>query len=302
MIEERDEEDSEHFKMRLDTAREIAEEPEIPAEINELKLEKISQRVTLISVLIPVLIVIVLVITYLDIKKRVTQTEDTGNIEFQKLSADLESRFSSLSVRQARLEDAIDKFTAFNTQNSAAMQVRFEKIDDAIKKASGNSVGKNEFSATKAELTQQLNTVVSSTNEASQQVAAITQEVKKQMDQMSQTLAAVHSSVAEQGKQIATLNENKIDKAGLDLALRLEIIKSQNELKAQIETLQDQMALMESRLSQSGTKKTSSITAPPAPAPAAKPQGPPPAAGTATSPSSPSSSAPVKIEEQNIAK
>ncbi len=302
MIEER--EDDEQFKMRLDVPNDIVEEPAIPAEINELKLEKISQRVTLISVLIPVLIVIVLVITYLDIKKRVTQTEDTGNIEFQKLSTDLESRFSSLSVRQARIEDAMEKLATQNTQSSAAIQVRFEKIEDAIKKTAGNSVGQKEFGATKAELVNQLNSVVSSANEASQQVATITQEIKKQMDQLSQSLASINTRMAEQGKQLSALDQNKIDKPALDLALRLEILKSQNELKSQIETLKSQLEALQNQISQSSQKKGVSTAAPPpstAPATSApKAEASRPASEAQAPPTKPANGSGSKIEEQTI--
>ena len=119
------------FQMRMDKVRDEVEEPEEPVvqtEVHELKLEKINQRVTLISILIPVLIVVVLVITYLDIKKRVVRTEDTGASEFQKLSTDLESRFSSLSLRQAKLEEAMTTMTEQNDKDVAAIRTRLDKL------------------------------------------------------------------------------------------------------------------------------------------------------------------------------
>ena len=130
-----DEEDVK-FKMRLDKINDEVEEPEdsvVQTEVHELKLEKINQRVTLISILIPVLIVVVLVIAYLDIKQRVVRTEDTGASEFQKLSADLESRFSSLSLRQAKLEEAVAAMTEQNDKNVAALNTRLDKLQQSLK-------------------------------------------------------------------------------------------------------------------------------------------------------------------------
>lgn len=295
MMEER--EDNEQFKMRMEAPNEVVEEQTIPAEINELKLEKISQRVTLISILIPVLIVIVLVITYLDIKKRVTQTEDTGNIEFQKLSGDLESRFSSLSVRQARIEDAMEKLNTETNQASAAVQVRLEKLDEAIKKSAGSSVKHKDFDATKAELVKQLNEVVDATNEAGQQVAAITQTLKSQVDQLAQSLDTINAQVANLEKSIAAVRENKIDKPSMDLALRLEALKIQNELKVQFESLQSQIDDIGNRLSTATPKRTT-------PATTAAPQVP----ATATTPSpkkapqATTGTSSTQIEEQTINK
>ena len=68
-------------------------------ERNGLRLEKLAQRVTIISILLPVLIGIILVISYLDIKSRVSTLQDTGESAVQSLSKNLESRFSSLSVK-----------------------------------------------------------------------------------------------------------------------------------------------------------------------------------------------------------
>ena len=75
------------------------------AELQELKIEKLSQRVLLLTILIPCMIGIIVVVSYLDIKGRVSRTQSTGTIGVQKLSKEMESRFSSLSLEQAKLEE-----------------------------------------------------------------------------------------------------------------------------------------------------------------------------------------------------
>ena len=52
-------------------------EPILQEELQELKIEKLSNRVTLLTILIPLMIGIILVIAYLDIKNRVTRTHNT---------------------------------------------------------------------------------------------------------------------------------------------------------------------------------------------------------------------------------
>lgn len=291
-MEER--EDSEQFRLRIEASNDEIEDQGVPAEINELKLEKISQRVTLISVLIPMLIVIVLVITYLDIKKRVTQTEDTGNIEFQKLSGDLESRFSSLSVRQARIEEAMEKLSADTSQSGAAIQVRLEKLNDAIKRASGSSVKQKDLDAAKADLAKQINDVVGATNETGQQVAAIAQTLKSQMDQLSLAVDTINAQITDLEKRLAAIDEDKIDKAAMDLALRLETLKIQNELKPRLQALQSQIDMLGNRVSSPPPPQKKSSAVGPATVPAPATTAPHPKSGKTGETSS------TGIEEQTI--
>jgi hypothetical protein len=58
-------------------------------EARDRRIEKISHRVTIISILIPVLLGVVFYITYRDITSRVSQSQDTGAMEIQNLSTQL---------------------------------------------------------------------------------------------------------------------------------------------------------------------------------------------------------------------
>jgi len=246
-------EENVQFKMR----DEEIDEQVIPAEINELKLEKISHRVTLISIIIPVLIAVVIVITYLDIKKRVVQTEDTGSFEFNKLSSDLESRFSSVSLRQARMENAMEKLTSDINHSVAGIQVRLEKLDDAIASTGKKSVGQAEYEAARAELVDQINRVVDSTNQTSEQVAAITEKLKTQIDQLSTGLAAVNETLVEMDQRLIELEDKTIDKPAMDLAIRLETMRVSSDLKSRIESLENKLNTLESKLN-AGDRQSSS--------------------------------------------
>jgi DNA repair exonuclease SbcCD ATPase subunit len=274
-------EENEHFRMRLDDFDEEVDGRTIPAEVNELRLEKISQRVTMISILIPVLIVIVLVIAYLDIKKRVVQTEDSGTIEFRKLSSDLESRFSSLSLRQAKLEDTLEKLTAQNDHTMASIQVRMEKLHDTIEQIRKDALGVKELDAVKQDLLKQINNVIASTNEAGKQNTATLQDLKSQIIQQSERQAAMNTRIADAQKNYADLESRKIDKQSLDLALRLEALKVETAVKTQIDGLQQKLNALERQLSQLSSRATPAAPTPAPPAPVT----PTPAPAAPTAPS-----------------
>jgi hypothetical protein len=262
-------EETEHFRMRLDDLDEEIDGRAVSSEVNELRLEKISQRMTMISIMIPVLIVIVLVITYLDIKKRVVQTEDSGTIEFRKLSSDLESRFSSLSLRQAKLEDTLGKLTEQNDHTMASIQVRMEKLNDSIEQIRKDALGVKELDAVKQDLLKQINTGIASTNEAAKQNTATLQDLKSQVIQESEKQAALNTRLADTQKNYANLESRKIDKQSLDLALRLEALKVETAVKTQIDGLQQKLNALERQLSQLSSRATPATPTRPAPAPVA---------------------------------
>lgn len=283
-------EETEHFRMRLDDLDEQIDGRAIPSEVNELRLEKISQRVTMISIMIPVLIVIVLVIAYLDIKKRVVQTEDSGTIEFRKLSSDLESRFSTLSLRQAKLEDTLEKLTAQNDHAMASTQVRMEKLHDAIEQIRKGALGVKELEAVKQDLVKQINGVIESTNsmiesthEAGKQNTATLQDLKSQVIQQAERQAAMNTRIADAQKNYADLESRKIDKQSLDLALRLEALKVETAVKTQIDGLQQKLNALERQLSQLSSRATPGTPTPARPAPAPTAPTPAPAAPAAPS-------------------
>ena len=59
-------------------------------ELKDLRVEKLSQRVTLLSILLPIVVGIAIFFAYRDLTGRVSQTQDTGSMEVQRISRQLE--------------------------------------------------------------------------------------------------------------------------------------------------------------------------------------------------------------------
>jgi hypothetical protein len=59
-------------------------------EMKDLRVEKLSQRITVISILFPCLIAVAIYFGYRDLTSRVHQGRDSGNLEVQKLSMQME--------------------------------------------------------------------------------------------------------------------------------------------------------------------------------------------------------------------
>jgi predicted nucleic acid-binding Zn-ribbon protein len=124
------------FKLGLEDTEERFS---IQQNLQEHRIEKLGTRVTIITFLIPILIGVIFTIAYLDIKKRIYRMHDTGIAELKKLSTDLESKFSALSVRYAKLEDSfskreteLKKLEAFYSKKVAPIEEVFLSIEKSL--------------------------------------------------------------------------------------------------------------------------------------------------------------------------
>lgn len=239
------------FKMRMDGP---ADDNVIPTQVDDLRIEKLSTKVTIISIIIPVLIVVVLTIAYLDMKKRVLRTQDTGTSGVENLSKDVESRFSTLSIRQANLEELIKKMGADNNKAIARIQVKLKRLDDASKRLKKETVSMSLLESKTANLQKEIGNVAQAAETSSTQVAEMNQGVKEQMEQISTKATQNQARMAQIDEKLTGLDQTKIDKASLDLALKLEILKLKQTHKAQLDDIQERIRTLERRLATSPGK------------------------------------------------
>ncbi len=90
-------------------------------ELNELKIEKLSNRITIISFILPCLIGAVLLYAYMDINHRVVDAKDSGQNEIQLITQEMEGKINAMNVEMARL-----KFT--QEQQLPAITAQIEEL------------------------------------------------------------------------------------------------------------------------------------------------------------------------------
>jgi chromosome segregation ATPase len=260
-------EDNGQFKMRLDEAE--VEETPIPADVQDLRIEKLSHRMTMVTILIPMLLVVVLVIAYLDIKKRVIQTEDTGQLTAETLSRDVESRFESLTMTQKGIEENLARLKDQSDQALAKIQIDLKKLDDRLKSAGSNMVSQKEMKATQNKLDQNVANVAQSVDNLKLQVGQLAETLQPRISELKTALDQNKTQFDQLSQKLTTLDRNKIDRAGLDLAVKLEGMKIKQAYKAQIEDLQSRLDSLERQVAHpaSTPSKPAATNASPAPAP-----------------------------------
>jgi len=117
------------------------EESVLKPDIGRADIRRLNRRVNVFTLLLPLLLIVIVLLGYLDIKRRVSQTQDSGSAEVLNLSKDLESSFSSLSVKQAELAEALDKQKSVSRKARAALAAGIGKTRKSLKQLSAVVAG-----------------------------------------------------------------------------------------------------------------------------------------------------------------
>jgi hypothetical protein len=274
------------FKMRLDAD---VDEASASNQVDELRMEKLSQRVTMISILIPVLIVVVLVIAYMDIKQRVIRTEDTGTSGVQKLSEDMESRFSTLSLRQAKLEELLKRSSDMNNQSLAKIQVNLKKLEDRLKGVGKGLTSKKDLNAKLDPIDKKIANLSGAMDENKAGLAKIDQQMQTTLSQMGQTLSDRGNQIKQLQEKVNGLDQAKIDKPALDLAMKLEMLKIKQSFIERLDNIEARIKTLESKIKSQRQAAPAPQKLPAKPVPSVPPK-----------PSAPTAPSSGEIKEQPI--
>jgi len=212
------------FKMRMDNG---GTDSLYAEERNDLKLEKLTQKVTIISILVPVLIGVILIISYLDIKSRVSTVQDTGESGVQSLSQNLESRFSSLSLKFAQLEETFSKQINKAAKTQQTLQKKLIEAEKSIRWLSKIKASKKTFEQKNADLETGLEAIRTDLQTLDSNLSSLDESVKKELvdlvalvEKSSAAMLALQAQVAEKMDRAET--EKAIDAQKQDLVASIE--------------------------------------------------------------------------------
>ena len=257
------------------------DEPEtlLHDELRELKIEKLGQRVTLLTILIPCMIGVILVLTYLDIKDRVTRSYDTGAIGVQKLSKDLASKFSSLSLEQAKIKDVQAKKLPELEKSAAFLKSRLTKLQESMTQMTASSLNRDELTRVTKTLTDKIADIPRDLKPDFEALVLANDRIVEDFNQLSNDVKLLSDGIAEFdiristiSKEIETLSENAIGKDDLELALKLKEIGYRQSLLEKTALLEKEIQVLRKEVkdlqkNNSGSSGAATATPPPTPVP-----------------------------------
>lgn len=245
-------------------------------EIKDLRVEKLSQRVTLLSILLPILIGVAIFFAYRDLTGRVSQSQDTGSLEVQRISRELEEiskkfnekliTFSTtLSAQDKDFDTTVSgKLTALNknvdavNQNLKSLNENLNQTRSTVKNLTASKADKKSQDAAVAEINAALKPLekeLQSLTELRSELKTVSSDIKKLEGKLSQKLAEVDTT-AEQSKKdynqlqtsIAVLSDKKIDREILDLELFKLRKNYQSYFEQEIDTVNQKLDAIQKKI------------------------------------------------------
>ena len=218
------------------------------ADAENLRIEKLSTRVTLVAVLIPCLLVVVLAIAYLDIKNRVINTQNSGSMGVQNLSKDLESRFSNLSLKQAKMEAQLAETSKSIETATAALQINLKKATAELKRIAEDKPDRSALNALSGKTEASVAALQKDLADLNTAFSKFDEELAAQIMLMAQGLKKDQGRLAEIEAKTQRLDSEKLGKESMELTLGLERLGLQEMVKDKIREVEKKIAAVSKQI------------------------------------------------------
>jgi len=234
------------FKMQIDDEKPDFQSQE---EIDDLQVEKLSKRITRISILIPCLLFVIILAAYLDLKKNISITDSTGSMGVKALSKELESKFSSLSLRQANLEDALKKRVEAIEKSTASIQVNLNKATTAIKYIrSARKTDNEKFESTITTIDKKLSPLPGDLETIASDLKNIDNTVNNKLANLSKIIGSAKNDLINIRADIDFLKSVMVDKKSVVILLKNQQEAYQLALQKITNNLEDRIKSVEKNL------------------------------------------------------
>ena len=216
-------------------------------EIKDLRVEKLGQRITLLTILLPILIGIAIFFIYRDLTGRVNRTQDTGSMEMQRISrqmAEISKEFNdklitfstTLSSQDKQVDTAVsEKLTAVNksvatlNKNLTSLNENLDRTQKTVKNLTASKADKKSQDAAFLKVNQSLESLqkqLKSLTKLRQELKTVSAGIEKLETDISQKIAVVRTA-AEQSKKdynqlqnsLSGLSDKMVDKDTFELEL-----------------------------------------------------------------------------------
>ena len=258
-------------KFKIRTSEDERPDLLLTDQIEYQRFEKLNQRVTIISILIPILIGIMVFVGYRSIKEMVSQTQDMGAKELTSLAQSLESTISNISIRQAKLEEALAAKLADQEKVEATVQDSIKKTETSLAEIQSGKVDKKDITGEISGMDNKLAGVQKDLKTGLEKMHADIKSIEKKMsDEFAKSFETVNNvttRIAECQADISLLSAEKADKKLTEAALKNQEKHLQDQTSHLLRNLESKMESLHASIKElEKTKSAMEINAPlPAP-------------------------------------
>ena len=228
-------------------------------DIEELQAVKLNKRITRMSILIISLTGAIILFAYIDLKKNLFKINRSGNTEIQTLSKGMQSKFSSLSLQQAKFEEILAKAIAPLENAVKSLKVNLKETSTAIKhirsaRKTDNKKTTDAIEATNktlASVSQKIETLASDMNQ-------VNQKYKIELSSLSRMTTGMEHHIQKIQAELDTLSSSQLDKKRLDIELSNERKMFQKTLAQLKNNIENQLSIIEIKIRELEKIKVSS--------------------------------------------
>ena len=241
-----DDEQYPSFKFEGDEETE-AEQAVYRDEVKDRKIEKLSHRVTIITILLPVLIGVIFYIAYREVTSRVSQSQDVGAMEIQNLTSQLEENFVALSAKYGKLEAALTEKLTNLEKVDKAMKDNLKQAEETVAKINATKADKKDQQAVVAKIDaaispirkeiKDLATMRDDLKAVSAKLTAFDKELQQQLSAISANVDKTNSGLTRVQSEMTTMSNRKMDKE----ALQLELLKARKGFQRDLDETKSQI-------------------------------------------------------------
>ena len=239
---------------------EISMDDEVPEfqtqeDFDDQKIEKLHKRITRISIIIPCLVVLIILAGYFDLKKNLSSINTEGNMGVQTLSKELESKFSSLSIKEAKIEETLDKKIEALEKANSSLQASSKEADTAIRYIRSARKKDNESSESAIQqIENKLASIVKDLDKISSDLNAMDKTFSAKLAILSQSTDSSKNALQTIRSDISSIKSSKADLT----ALKDQQKVYQLALRQLTSSLEDRIKSVEKRLNELKKVQTSS--------------------------------------------
>ncbi len=262
-------------------------------DINNLKIEQLSNRITIFSIILPCIMAVIIVFAYLDMRGKIADTDLNKKSQVEKVSQQVQEQLSALDVKVEKnrfdlesmdkktvgIEGQITKLTT-SKADSAAINDQLTKLDTRVT----NNTNQHKLNL---QTTERVNKELSSAqtgiqNELDKNIKHLKEElsaIKKEFDAKRSELGDLQRDLSLMDKKLKKLEQEGISQAKLDektKLLREELTTNITKLDKQVQTLDLKLITNLSRLQKDVDALNNSTSPAPQKTPVSEPTKPKP--------------------------
>jgi len=230
---------------------------------------KAGRRMAIFSIFILLIVGAAVVFAYMDIQKRFAGLQFTGTADVENLTKNLDSKFSSLSIQQAKLEETLSKIDGSLSKKVSNIEKRISALTGQLKRTEtlARTIGKSKLGRDELKtalsridktvapiqktlknitadldsldknLTEELTKIEKSVTEKLAAFSGASEQSKDQFEEFRASLNALSKNMVNQKKFILTLKtEEKIYREHLN--------KTTEDLENKIDSIQAQLKVL----------------------------------------------------------